>query len=68
MSALEDIVVRIRKRFPNPKDAEDGLLSNEAADEIEKLRLLLQAATKQQGAIASVLESLSASLRVSHVC
>ena len=34
----DDIVVRIRKRFPRPKDAEDGLLSNEAATEIEALR------------------------------
>lgn len=33
-----DIVTRIRKRFPHPKDAEDGLLSNEAAREIEALR------------------------------
>ena len=36
-----DIVTRIRKRFPRPKDAEDGLLSNEAADEIERLRAML---------------------------
>ena len=35
---MTDIVERIRKRFPHPKDAEDGLLSNEAADEIVKLR------------------------------
>jgi hypothetical protein len=34
----QDIVKRIRKRFPHPKDAEDGLLSNEAAREIEALR------------------------------
>ena len=33
-----DIVKRIRKRFPHPRDAEDGLLSNEAATEIEALR------------------------------
>ena len=32
-----DIVERIRKRFPCPQHAEDGLLSNEAADEIERL-------------------------------
>ena len=36
-----DIVTRIRKRFPRPKDAGDGLLSNEAADEIERLRAML---------------------------
>ena len=65
---MDDIVVRIRKRFPNPKDAEDGLLSNEAADEIVKLRNLLAEATAKQGAISSVLESLSVSLRLNHVC
>jgi hypothetical protein len=34
-----DIVDRIRLRFPRPKHAEDGLLANEAADEIERLRM-----------------------------
>jgi hypothetical protein len=33
-----DTVERIRRRFPNPQDADDGLLGNEAADEIERLR------------------------------
>ncbi len=34
----KDIVQRIRERFPRPKYADDGLLANEAADEIEQLR------------------------------
>ena len=42
-----DIVTRIRKRFPRPKDAEDGLLSNEAADEIERLRAIVD--TRESG-------------------
>ncbi len=33
-----DIVARIRKRFPRPRFAHDGLMANEAADEIERLR------------------------------
>ena len=60
---MEDIVVRIRKRFPNPKDAEDGLLSNEAADEIVKLRGLLAKATDHVQAVNATLTNLAADLR-----
>ncbi len=35
---MSDIVARIRARFPRPRHADDGLLANEAADEIEQLR------------------------------
>ena len=35
---MSDIVARIRARFPWPQHADDGLLANEAADEIERLR------------------------------
>lgn len=35
---MKDIVTRIRERFPRPKHSDDGLLANEAADEIERLK------------------------------
>lgn len=59
---MDDIVVRIRKRFPHPKDADDGLLSNEAADEILRLRALLTEATAAHGRISEVLAGLSRQL------
>lgn len=33
---MQDIVARIRARFPRPVHAEDGLLANEAADQLEE--------------------------------
>ncbi len=34
----DDIVERIRERFPRPVYCDDGLMTNESADEIERLR------------------------------
>lgn len=64
----DDIVVRIRKRFPRPIISSDGLLADEAADEIMKLRLRLANATEKQRVTIATLEALSASLRINHVC
>ncbi len=50
MTDTPDIVERIRKRFPRPKHADDGLLANEAADEITRLRAeLAQARQRIEG-------------------
>lgn len=40
---MSDVVARIRARFPRPEHADDGLLSNEAADYIEELEALVSA-------------------------
>ena len=59
-----DIVERIRKRFPRPLYAEDGLLSNEAADEITRLRAELAEAQKTVGEVQSLRAELDLWKRV----
>ena len=57
MSAVQDIVVRLRRRFPD-----DGEV-NEAANEIEKLRGLLKQASEHLQAVNATLTNLANDLR-----
>lgn len=59
----EDIVDRIRRRFPRPEHADDGLLANEAANEIVRLRRLLALAHSKHAEIQHVLATLASDLR-----
>ena len=54
---MQDIVVRLRRRFPD-----DGEV-NEAANEIEKLRGLLKQASEHLQAVNATLTNLANDLR-----
>jgi len=45
----DDIVLRIRRRFPRPVDADGGLLANDAADVIERYRTALEKIADNSG-------------------